>query len=180
MQKCAFCCQPPPKSQIKALRKLMKKNNPDAFFIMAERYKSGDGVLQSDTRSFEMYIRASELGDAKSYSVIGNHYRFGTLVEEDEAKASTYEEIAAKKGSLAAHRYLVELHGRSSQKGVEHLKVGACAGDKKSMSELTEAYRQTSLVSKEELTQTLRAYQASSNEMRSEDYRDDEIEFQMG
>ena len=29
--KCAFCRQPPPKSEIKALKKLMKKNNPIAF-----------------------------------------------------------------------------------------------------------------------------------------------------
>ena len=26
--KCAFCCQPPQKSDIKALKRLMKKNNP--------------------------------------------------------------------------------------------------------------------------------------------------------
>ena len=54
---------------------------------------------------------------------------------------------------------------------VKHLKVLASAGDKESMDGLMEAYKDNEL-SKEDLTQTLRAFQASSNEMKSKD-RDD-------
>jgi len=45
---CAFCRQTPihPKNQVKALKKLMKKNNPKAFLHMAIRYESGNGVIQ--------------------------------------------------------------------------------------------------------------------------------------
>ena len=60
-QKCAFCCQPMiqnKKNRKKAVLKLMKKNHPNAFFRMAYLYKKGDGVLQSNTRALEMYIRA--------------------------------------------------------------------------------------------------------------------------
>ena len=76
-QKCAFCCQPDPENHIKALKKLMKKNNPNAFMAMAERYKSGDGVFQSDTKSLEMRICAAELGYAEALRYIGTYYRFG-------------------------------------------------------------------------------------------------------
>ena len=54
-EKCAFCCQPHPKNIIKALKKLMKKNNPDAFTLMARCHKKGDGVLQSNTKALEIY-----------------------------------------------------------------------------------------------------------------------------
>ena len=47
---------------IKQLKKLMKNNHPDAFIMMANNYKTGDLVFQSDTKALEMYTRAAELG----------------------------------------------------------------------------------------------------------------------
>jgi len=54
--KCAFCRQEPTNS-IKSLKRLMKKNDPEAFIHMAMEYKSGERTLQSDTKALEMYIR---------------------------------------------------------------------------------------------------------------------------
>lgn len=51
---------------------------------------------------------------------------------------------------------------------MKHLKVIASAGDKDSMGDLMRAYKEK-LIAKEELTQTLRAHQTSSNEMKSKD-----------
>jgi len=51
---------------------------------------------------------------------------------------------------------------------IEHTKVAASAGDRDSMDVLMDAYRDKEL-SKEDLTQTLRAHQASNNEMKSDD-----------
>ena len=64
---CAFCRQAPiySKNQVKALKKLMKMNNPKAFTHMATRYQRGDGVMQSETKALEMRIRAAELGELK-------------------------------------------------------------------------------------------------------------------
>ena len=60
-RKCAFCRQTLG-NVTKATKKLMKKNNPDAFMMMAASYKEGaDGVIQSDTKALEMCIRAAEL-----------------------------------------------------------------------------------------------------------------------
>ena len=52
--------------------------------------------------------------------------------------------------------------------GIKHLKVAACAGEKESMDRVTKAYRQK-LISKEDLVQTLHAFQASNDQMNSKD-----------
>jgi len=170
--KCAFCRQPPPKNVIKALRKLMKKNNPDAFLKMAGRYESGDGVIQSDTRVLEMYTRAAELGNARAYGKIGLYYQDR---EQDYSKAFAFYEVGAKKGSLISHTQralaLALYYGQNGSKVHEiakHLKVLACSGDEDAMDAYMEEYKNKK-VSKEDLTQTLRTYQASYNARKSKD-----------
>ena len=68
--KCAFCRRPLTKAEkeyMKEIKRLMKNDNPDAFMHMAARYRSGeDGVLQSNTKALEMYIRSAELGKAQA------------------------------------------------------------------------------------------------------------------
>jgi len=54
-QKCAFCRRVI-QNTIKQLKKLMKNNYPDAFIMMANNYKTGDLVFQSDTKALEMYL----------------------------------------------------------------------------------------------------------------------------
>jgi len=56
-------------------------------------------------------------------------------------------------------------------KCIEHFKVAASAGDKESMDILMKMYKDK-LLSKENLTQALRAFQTSENAMKSKD-RDD-------
>jgi len=132
--KCAYCRQPGPKSDIKALKKLMKKNNTQAFIQMADKYESGEGVFQSDTKALEMYIRAAEIGCAEGYLYIGRYYERDIVVEQDISKALEFYEMGAKKGSIGSHRELAQFYGTNGDmmKGIEHLKVTASAGDKKS------------------------------------------------
>ena len=229
-KKCAFCRQQSPKNTIKALKKLMKKNNPNAFMAMAGRYRTGDGVIQSDTKMLEMHIRAAELGDAKAFGAIGLHYLEGIGVEQDRSEELSFYEVAAKKGDIQAHHQIAEFHNRSAglgiaqmhalireyysessalecdrsnafveineivqnmgsekapqhliaalqetngiyQKSITHLKVAANAGYQQAMDSLMELYKMKA-VPKEDLTQTLRAFQASTAEMKSKD-RDD-------
>ena len=158
---------------IKSLRRLMKKNNPEAFMQMATEHKSGEGVFQSDTKSLEMRICAAELGHADAFINIGSSYQEGVVVEQNIVKAVEYYEVAAKKGSVHAHKVLAGFHGRNGNKQqcIGHVKVAASAGDKEAMDDLMRVYKDK-LISKEELTQTLRAYQTSKNAMKSKD-RDD-------
>lgn len=170
--KCAFCRQLTPKNGLKANKKLMKKNNPLACIQMSTLYRSGDGVMQSDTRALEMCIRAAELGLPNAYADVGYHYRRGIVVEQDASKSLAFYELAAKRGSITGHQVLAEFYGINNKDiCIKHLKVAASAGDQESMDHLMQLYKAKEL-SKEELAETLRAYQASINTMKSKD-RDD-------
>ena len=151
----------------------MKKNNPHGFLHMARLYTVGQSVIQSDTKSLDMLIRAAEIGYANAYCKIGIHYQEGIAVEQDMSKTLEFWEVAAKKGSVLGHKLLLKFHGENGdiQTSIRHIKVTASAGDKVAMDMLMNMYKDK-LVSKEDLTQTLRAYQTSSNEMKSKD-RDD-------
>jgi len=128
--KCAFCRQTSSENYIKGLKKAMKNNNPHAFVQMGSNYQLGTDVLQSDTRSLQMRIRAAELGVSNAYAVIGMHYEDGLGIEQDLSKALAFYEVAAKKGSTRAHIDLAEYHGGNGdiQRSIEHLKVAANAG----------------------------------------------------
>ena len=107
---------------------------------MANMYKDGDIVIQSDTKSFQMYVRAAELGYCEAYGVTGQYYERGIVVEEDMSKALELYKISAKKGSVHAHKVLA-LHyykNEDIQKSIGHLKVAAIAGDQDSMNNLME------------------------------------------
>ena len=168
--KCAFCCQLTPKNESKAMKKLMKKNNISAFLLMASRYEKGKGVFQSDTKALEMRIRAAELGCAQAYATLAYHYSLGIVVEQDKSKSLEIYEIAAKKGSISAHKFLAGFHMKSGNisESIEHRKVVASAGDKQEMDKLMTYYKDNA-VSKDELTQTLRAFQISNDLMKSKE-----------
>ena len=85
-------------------------------------------------------------------------------------KAFAFLEVAAKKGSIYAHKCLAINHKEAgnNQLSIDHWKVAANAGDQVAMDNLMKAYKEKS-ISKEDLTKTLRAFQTSSNEMKSTD-----------
>ena len=85
-------------------------------------------------------------------------------------KALEFWEIAAKKGSWIAHDWLACFHLKNGNENecIEHMKVAASAGDQESMDDLMKVYKENR-ISKEDLTQTLRAYQASIDDMKSKD-----------
>ena len=167
-QKCAFCRRPPGNS-IKEKKRLMKKKNPEAFMDMSHRYEAGDGVFQSDTKALELRICAAELGYADAFGSIGYHYSLGTAVVQDISKALDFWAVAAKKGSIYAHNLLSNFHrSNGNQESINHLKVAASAGHQQSMDDLMKAFKDK-LLSKEELSQTLRAYQASHDKTKSKE-----------
>ena len=89
------------------------------------------------------------------------------------SKSLQFHEAAAKKGNTIAHRklaYLEETNGNKNR-SIKHLTVAASAGCQESMDILMRLYKKE-FVSKEDLTQTLRAYQTSNDLTKSKD-RDD-------
>ena len=106
---------------------------------MANRYKRGDGVMQSNTRALEMYIHAAELGDTQAYGMIGQHY----FMTQNTSKAVEFWEVAAKKGVFYAHSLLASLDdmNRNADGCNKHLRVAASAGHKGSMDYLMANYK---------------------------------------
>lgn len=77
-----------------------------------------------------------------------------------------------KKGSVFAHHVLaVYEKNMNIDKSIKHLKKAASAGYQPAMNNMMKAYKDNK-VSKEELTQTLRAFQVSNDLTKSKD-RDD-------
>ena len=167
--KCAFCRQLTPKNGVKALKKLMKKNNHEAHLHMACKYQSGELEFQSDTKALEMYTLAAELGNPQAYAMIGAYIQGGIAVGQDVSKALEFYEVAIKKGSnIVAHNLLASHHRRSGDIDmcINHLKVMASAGGQAAMALSMEFYK-VKLMSKDDLTKTLRAHQTSLNEMKN-------------
>ena len=169
---CAFCRQKAVvQNCLKEIKKLLKTNNAEAFIQMAIYYQQGNGgVMQSDTKALEMRIRAAD-GNADAFIHIGYHC---ITVDQDKSKGLAFYEVSAKKGSVLAHLHLADFHSKNgnTQISIKHLRIGASAGDQKAMDGLMKCYK-NKLLAKEELAQTLRAFQASSDAMKSKD-RDDE------
>lgn len=170
-QNCAFCRQPTQEegSYIKQVKRLTKKNHPVALMVMAVRYLSGDGVIQSDTKTFEMLICAAELGHAPAFGMIAHLYEEdNTVFSQNISKTLAFGEIGAKKGDVKAHIIIAtqRFEAGDYDNSIKHLKVAANAGHQGAMDLLMEHYK-NSLLPKEDLAQTLRAYQASSDQMKS-------------
>jgi len=175
-EKCAFCRKPIVtafKHRMKLLKKRIKNDDANACTVLAALHETGQAVLQSNTKSLEMYIRAAELGHVDAFAKLGYYYQDGIGVELDLSKAIEFYGVGAKKGSVNAHNQLAMFHGKNGDdcKSLKHLKVAASTGNQLSMDTLMMYYKAKAF-SKEDLAQTLRSFQSSRNEMKSKD-RDD-------
>ena len=170
---CPFCRTPPPNSdaeQIKRTNKLTEKGNLNAFNQLAWYYENGTrGLPQDWAKANELYLRAGELGCAVAYYNLGIHYEIGDGVAIDKKKAMHYYELAAMGGSVMARCNLGCLEGNAGnhQRAYKHLLMSARAGDKLSLDMVKQGYM-AGHITKEEYANTLRQYQMSQDEMKSE------------
>ncbi|MBL8629055.1 MAG: sel1 repeat family protein [Rhodospirillaceae bacterium] len=68
----------------------INSREPAALAAAADRYASGDGVVQSDERAVQLYHQAAELGDARALFRLGEMYGAGRGVIQDDAAAVEY------------------------------------------------------------------------------------------
>ena len=179
---CAYCRTPPAKSdeeEVRRLKKLMEKGNADAFNQLAGYYYCGiNGMPQNRAKANELYLKAGELGCAGAYCNLGNVYREGMGVEIDMKKAKHYWELAAMKGDLYARNNLGAFEGNTGNhhRAMKHFLLAARAGCELSLDSVKGGYMVGCVttgyvdgcVTKEEYTNTLREYQKSQDEMKSE------------
>ena len=170
---CPFCRSPPTyldKEEIGRLKKLTEKGNPWAYNQLAGHYANGSrGMPQDWAKANELYLKAGELGCGLAYYNLGQAYRTGNDVEVDTKKANHYYELAAMNGSANARHNLGCLEGLAGnhQRAMKHLLIAAKAGDGESLENIKQGYMQRH-VTKEEYANTLREYQKSQDETKSD------------
>ena len=171
---CAFCRVPASSSseeEVKRIKKLIDFNNAYAFYMLAGYYARGNMGMQQDiAKGNELYLRAGELGNPEAYDNLGYSYDNGIGVEVDKKKAKYYWELAAMNGNVNARHNLgcVELYAGNHHRAYKHLILSAKAGFKDSLDMLKDGFM-GGIITKDEYTNTLRAYQQRHDEMKSKD-----------
>ena len=171
---CPFCRTPQAESNeehIKRTNKLMEKGNAYAFYALAGCYRSGImGLPQDHAKANELWLKAGELGCAMGCYNLGIAYdEGGRGVTIDKKKAKYYYELAAMKGDVKARHNLGCMEGQAGNlhRAMKHYMLSAGAGCKESLDEVKDGYMDGH-VTKEQYANTLREYQKSQDEMKSE------------
>ena len=174
---CAFCRTPYAKSaeeEVRRNKRLMEKGNSLAFKMFAGCYVTGSlGMPQDWAKANELLLKAGNLGCNEAYNNLGNAYSNGQGVEVDKKKAKHYWELAAMNGSISARYNLgcMEEDAGNHRRAMKHVVISAKAGHEDSLDMVTAIYKhghKLGFVTKDIYAQTLRAYQKSQNEMKSE------------
>ena len=173
MKRCPFCRTPEAKSDkehTERLTKTMEKGNGRAFYVRAGCYAQGiNGFPQDSAKANELFLKAGELGCADGYCNLGSAYYQGLGVEIDKKKAKNYYEIAAMKGVVQARHNLgcMEGHTGNYKRAHKHFIIAAKAGGGNSLENVKQGYMDGN-ITKGEYANTLRAYQKSQDEMKSD------------
>jgi TPR repeat protein len=170
---CAYCRTPNANSEeeeIERTKQLMKNGNADAFYQLAGCYADGDtGLPQDRAKANELWLKAGELGCAQAYHNLGSAYRLGRGVEVDKKKAKQYYELAAMNGNVQARYNLGVIEGQTGnhERAMKHLVLSARAGGDDSLGMVKRGYMHGD-ITKDEYANTLREYQKSQDEMKSD------------
>ena len=151
----------------------MDKGNAEAYYFLGCNYVQGEyGMPQDSNKANELWLKAGELGCADGYYNLGNSYRTGRGVGMDKKKASHYYELAIMGGCVKARNSLgcMEFQEGNTERAKKHWIIAAKAGNKLSLNSVKEGYMSGD-VTKDEYASTLRSYQKSQDEAKS-DMRD--------
>ena len=166
---CPFCRQPIPVTEAEFQANLVKRaneaNDPAALREVGLRlgYSKGDYAT-----AFHYWTKAAEMGDIEAHHFLSGLYRNGEGVTRNLNKFIYHSEEATIGGHPTA-RYTLgafEWECGSKERAVKHWIIAANLGEDDSMKELKKGYKE-GLVSKDEYTATLRAYQTAVDAMKS-------------
>ena len=148
--------------------KLTEKGNPWAYNNLAGHYANGTLLPQDWVRANELRLKAGELGDDSAYFNLGNAYYDGRGVAIDKKKANHYYELAAMSGSVQARNNLgvLDYEAGNYDRAMKHYRIAAKAGYKNALDVVKEGYTE-GYVTKDQYANTLREYQKSQDEMKS-------------
>ena len=180
-QRCPFCNTAGPKSEEEIIKRLFnrieKYNDTYAMVMLSEHYSKGQyGLLVDQSKAFELLQRACELGTASvqvssdlPHYHLGIKYQTGDLTEIDKKKAVHHYQIAAMMGNIHARHNLgcSERENRNYHRAMKHFMIAAECGCENSLDVVKQGFRD-GIVTKEQFEKTLRDYQASCDETKSE------------
>lgn len=150
----------------------MKLKDPEAFHALGNAYRDGEfGLPQNLKKSLELQFQAAELGSSTSaLASIAHAYNSGEGVEKDVDRSIHYLELAAIKGNEGARFNLAntwKYYGQM-ERAMKHYMIAARGGFDECLKEVGEGYK-AGYITKDEYASTLRTYQHSIDEMKSED-----------
>ena len=170
---CACCRVPHPsnfKEKTEAFERRMKLNDATAFHGLGYEYWVGNrGLPKNKKKAFELWTKAAELGSVDGYYSLAKAYLAGDNANQLGGKAILQFELAAVGGhEVARHSLglLDECRGNMCR-AMKHYMLAARSGYDESLKKVGEGYK-AGHVTKEDYTKSLRAYQLSIDEMKSE------------
>jgi tetratricopeptide (TPR) repeat protein len=168
--KCPFCnSDRSSKTDEESNEEIMKRaeaNDAASMNMLANYYEHGRQNIQQDhTKAVELYARAAELGYSKAHNNLAGVYHEGGNLK----KAKFHWEAAAMLGHELARNNLgcMEAKSGNMDRAVKHLTIAASAGDYQAMHHLRTGF-EGGVVSRESINSTLKAYNNSCAEVRSE------------
>jgi len=158
------------KEYLKRVENRTDLNDAEAFYYLGLAYERGQHGLQKDHRkAFQLLNRAAELGSTNGHNSLALAYIGGEGVEEDEERAKHHMVVAAIGGHERARYNLGIMEGNNGnvEPALKHFIIAARCGFDKALKKVGVGYK-AGHVSKDEYANVLRAYQASVDEMKSE------------
>ena len=171
---CPFCNTPVPQNneehQKRLLERINKYNDPEAMNSLGNFYYLGQiGLPVDHSKAVELYRRASELDLAEGHSNLGDAYDDGLGVEMEKKKAIHHRQIASMMGNVNDRCHLAydEADNGNVDRAARHWMIAAKCGHDESL-ELVKGLFRRGAVTKDDFESTLRAHQASQDEIKSE------------
>jgi len=155
---------------LKRLKHRIKLNDAEAFYSLGYSCRDGDfGLPQDFNKSMELWQKAAELGSICAHYNLAIVYHSGEGVEFDTDKAIHHYTLAAIGGDEVA-RYALGLFEEANgniNHATKHFMIAARCGYEDSLKEVGNGYK-AGHITKDDYANTLRAYQVSMDEMKSE------------
>ena len=174
MDDCPFCRTPYPDNDADRLAMIqarVEKKDPEAICHLGGKYYYGGLGLQKDMRkASKLFTEAAELGSIEALAHLGDSYRLGNGVQQDEAKGAEYYKKGAMKGDVDC-RYNIGCHERrkgNHYRAVRHWLISAKMGHKESL-EAVKNFFMGGVATKQQYTEALRGYQDAAAETKSHD-----------
>lgn len=171
---CEFCRAPRDKhteESIARTKERAKRNDDDALHFLGAGYLFGlNGMAKDERKGLDLVRESYELGNAKAANTLATCYGNGYGVAYDRSKCLKFNKEAAERGYVLSRYNLGKMvwNDGDHEASMYHFRIAAAAGHKASLDYVQTFGFPSGVVTKDELAATLRAYQVSVDETKSD------------